>query len=150
MLVVLVDQFTISNGSTTLDISYTVTTEVRFGQILAIIASLISQTDIFDSVKACVVLWKQNDEYWTRLTDNFESIRRIKRIRIIFFPYLTKFCCGTLVLLSSFVIVIKSDNIIDLFKDFAALQVISYIDNAAFILIENGYFGKQFAKKANK
>ena len=42
VLVVLVDQFTISNGSTTLDISYTVTTVVRFRQILAIIASLIT------------------------------------------------------------------------------------------------------------
>jgi len=64
----------------------------------------------------------------------------------ILFPNFIKFIEGILVVVVTFVIVIQSDNIIDLFKDFAAMQVIAELDNVAFWLANHGYFGNSLQK----
>lgn len=49
----------------------------------------------------------------------------------------------------TFVIVIQSDDIIDLFKDFAAMGVIAELDNIAFSLANHGYFGSELKKDSD-
>ena len=68
----------------------------------------------------------------------------------IFFPNACKFIQGVLVLIITFVIVIQSDDIIDLFKDFAAMQVIAELDNVAYYLADHGYFGSDLKEGASK
>lgn len=67
----------------------------------------------------------------------------------ILFPNACKFVQGVLVLIITFVIVIQSDNIIDLFKDFAAMQVIAELDNVAYYLADHGYFGSDLKEDAS-
>eukprot|EP00551_Chaetoceros_affinis_P005947 CAMPEP_0203665718 /NCGR_PEP_ID=MMETSP0090-20130426/2880_1 /ASSEMBLY_ACC=CAM_ASM_001088 /TAXON_ID=426623 /ORGANISM="Chaetoceros affinis, Strain CCMP159" /LENGTH=317 /DNA_ID=CAMNT_0050529367 /DNA_START=63 /DNA_END=1013 /DNA_ORIENTATION=+ len=59
----------------------------------------------------------------------------------ILFPNLLKLCVGAAVMLVTFVIIIQSENIIELFKDFAAMAIIAKLDNVAFNLANHGYFG---------
>ena len=54
-----------------------------------------------------------------------------------------------LVFLITFVIVIQADDTIELFKDFAAMQVISELDNVAFHLSIHGYFGRVLKRDSN-
>ena len=67
----------------------------------------------------------------------------------IFLPSLLKFVLGVLVFLITFVIVIQADDTIELFKDFAAMQVISELDNVAFYLSTHGYFGRVLKRDSN-
>jgi len=118
--------------------------------------------DIFMPVKDLSLLWFSSRE-WSKVvvgidTIAYRSLRNLantedpqlgrpitrkKKVWLvhILLPSLLKFIQGIFVLMITFVIVIKSDNIIDLFKDFAAMQVISELDNAAFQLANHGYFG---------
>jgi hypothetical protein len=57
---------------------------------------------------------------------------------------------GFFVLVATFVIVIQSNNIIDLFKDFAAMQLISEFDNMMFWLALHGYMGTKLAGAAKQ
>ncbi len=76
--------------------------------------------------------------------------KKILWILHILIPNICKFIQGVLVLLITFVIVIQSDSIIDLFKDFAAMQVISELDNVAFHLADHGYFGSDLKEDTSK
>ena len=67
----------------------------------------------------------------------------------IFLPSMLKFLQGLFALLITFVIVIQSDNTMDLFKDFAAMQVISELDNVGFYLCNHGYFGDALKRDSN-
>merc|ERR1712038_1835867 len=111
--------------------------------------------DIFMPVKDLSLLWFSSRE-WSKVvvgidTIAYRSLRNLantedpqlgrpitrkKKVWLvhILLPSLLKFIQGIFVLMITFVIVIKSDNLIDLFKDFAAMQVISELDNAAFQL----------------
>jgi len=66
----------------------------------------------------------------------------------ILLPNFIKFLEGILCVVVTFVIIIQSSNIIDLFKDFAAMQVITKLDNVGFWLANHGKFfiamGKYF------
>ena len=55
-----------------------------------------------------------------------------------------------MVLVTTFIIVIQSDSIIDLFKDYAAMQLISELDNMMFWLAVQGYVGTELATGAKR
>jgi len=154
--VILFDQFFESNfallfeGSISLNLPYYVSVPIYVGQLLAILAALLFQKDLFEAIKATVVLFDQDEVTVARILQEEQTKPITKAIKMqrILLPYLCKFISGALVLVSSFVIVIRSESIIDLFKDFAAIQVISLIDNAIFMLAKNGYIGEILAKEA--
>jgi len=137
------------SASGSLDLPFAVTPLVYGGQFLAICSVLLFQTDVFDSIKAVLVLCHQKDKKWSNKfqtpSDDVEIKNRTFRI---FLTYFCKLCVGALVLLVSIIIIIKSDNIIDLFKDFAALQVISLIDDASFLFAIKGYMGDFLQREA--
>merc|ERR1712050_309389 len=70
-------------------------------------------------------------------------------LRVVF-PNLLKFVEGLLVHAVSFVLIVKSNNVIDLFKDFSAIQLVSVLDNAAFFLCHQGFLGKRIKDRAYK
>lgn len=53
-----------------------------------------------------------------------------------------------LVLFISFVVIVQSDHIIDLFKDFSALTVISQLDDLVFFLARTGFIGRNLKSEA--
>ena len=57
---------------------------------------------------------------------------------------------GILCLVVTVLIIVKSSDVIDLFKDFAALSLISLVDNAAFALSETGVLGTKFQQSTRK
>ena len=126
---------------------------VRSGQLLAILLSLATQTDLVIAIVTFIMLWRRRRISWTTVTavasDSNISIWTLR----VALPLSFKFIEGVLVLVTTFVIVIQSDSMIELFKDFAAMQLISELDNMMFWLAVHGYAGvalMEGAKKAQK
>jgi len=65
-------------------------------------------------------------------------------------PNLMKLSQGLLVVFVSFVIIVQSDNIIDLLKDFTALMVLSETDNITFNLAVYEYLGEGLKQQTLK
>ncbi len=163
-----------SNDSTPFDIPFKVDLDVRISQFLAILISIMISHDIFMPIKDLTILWISNPE-WSKVVSgisdhNYRSLRNSLEqndhhddifdgrpsdrffcwLVQIFLPSLLKFVQGVLVLVITFVIVIQADDTIELFKDFAAMQVISELDDVAFHLSSHGYFGAKLKKDANE
>jgi len=149
---ILVITIMINQLNDTLAIPFTVSTSVTIGQFFALLISIVTQTDMFDSIKTSVVICNQEEADWKRMfkvPEHMHLRNRQKYLRAVI-PNFFKFCCGALVLSSSFIIIIGSDDVIDLFTNFAALQIISLIDNAFFLLGEQGFFGRTIRGEAKQ
>ena len=68
----------------------------------------------------------------------------------VFLPTIMKLVQGLLVTSVSFVLIMQSENIIDLIKDFTALVIISKFDNVVFQLAVAGFFGEELQLDALK
>ena len=150
LTMILHDQYRYSYITTPFDVPYRVSIVVHAGQVLAILLSLATQTDLVIAIITFIMLWKRRRLYWTRVVEVAEnSDISIWTLRVAF-PLTCKFVEGILVLLTTFVIVIQSDSIIELFKDFAAMQLISELDNMMFWLALHGYAGTALMEGAKK
>lgn len=52
--------------------------------------------------------------------------------------------------MTSWVVIVQSQDVVELLKDFTALFIISYVDNVLFIIAKRGYFGDKFACTATE
>lgn len=82
-----------------------------------------------------------------------EFVRSMWRDRRAFFfrvfvPNLLKMLQSVIVLFLIFIVVIYTDNLLDLVKDFTALFIISEIDEKIFELVDDSYFGPRLQKEA--
>jgi len=166
-LMILVEQTNQSKGSSMFNVPFRVSPFVRFGQFLAILTLLTLQDDIIEATNIISLFTlngakDKNIELFSTstsslvLSNNYDnvttttmkegtslaqtSISKEHKWNIIM-SNICKFICGLLSLTTSFIIIVSSADIIDLFKDFAALTVISFIDNASFRLCIEGIFG---------
>lgn len=153
LTMILHDQYSYQYLTTPFDVPYKVHPVVRGGQLLAILLSLTTQTDLVIAIITFIMLWRRRRVSWTSVTavaqDSHLSIWGLR----VALPLSCKFIEGVLVLVTTFVIVIQSDSMIELFKDFAAMQLISELDNMMFWLALHGYAGvalMEGAKKAQK
>lgn len=55
-----------------------------------------------------------------------------------------------LVILTSLVVIVQSENIVSLLKDFTALTFVSEIDNLIFFVSKQGYFGSSLKKRSER
>lgn len=147
---IVMDQFSSSKDSSPFDVPYRVDTIVHIGQLLAIFLSLTTQTDLVVAVMTFMLLWTERRSYWTKLIKVPENASLWVWTSRIAFPICCEFIEGSCVLFTTFVIVIQSSNVIDLFKDFAAMQIISELDNMMFWLALHGYVGNDLAKGAKQ
>ena len=153
LLMILQDQFYYDYGTTPFDVPYRNTRVVHLGQVLAILLSLATQTDLVIAITTFIMLWTRQTASWTAVASVAEDSGTFIWIVRIALPLTFKFIEGVLVLLTTFVIVIQSDSMIELFKDFAAMQLISELDNMMFWIALHGYAGielMQGARKAQK
>ncbi len=102
---------------------------MHVGQMLAIVISLATQTDLVTAIITFMMLWTRKRVYWTALIKVPEHSSLWIWVARIAFPITLELLVGAFVLFTTFVIVIQSSSIIDLFKDFAAMQLISELDN---------------------
>jgi hypothetical protein len=126
---IVMDQYSSSKDSSPFDVPYKVDPIVHVGQLLAIFLSLTTQTDLVMAIMTFMLLWTERRIYWTKLIKVPEDASLWVWMTRIAFPICCEFIEGACVLFTTFVIVIQSSNVIDLFKDFAAMQLISELDN---------------------
>ena len=84
------------------------------------------------------------------LSEDLKTYLRMNQFHQVILPNTFKCIQGLLALTASFIIVITSESLIDLFKDFSALSMISFVDNVSFKLCEDGIFGFAFVQKTEK
>ena len=154
-LLILKDQIeSTSLAGTPFNIPYFVTAGVRTTQVLSIFITIATSYDVVLPVKDLITTLRLgNVEEWSKIvagmldskTDDADPDINHYTCKIwflhILFPNIIKFIEGMLVMSCSFVIIIQSDNVIDLCKDFAAISLIAEFDNVAFYLANLGYFG---------
>jgi len=142
LTMILQDQASYDYITTPFDVPYKVSPAVHAGQLLAIMISLATQTDLVIAIITFIMLWSRRRISWTTVAEVAEnSHAAIWSLRIAF-PLCCKFVEGVLVLLTTFVIVIQSDSMIELFKDFAAMQLISEV--RFIILVESCFLYRPF------
>lgn len=64
---ILVDQYSTSKGSTLFDVPYKNDPSVQIGQLIAIVVSLATQTDLVIAIITFIMLWTERRDFWTSL-----------------------------------------------------------------------------------
>eukprot|EP00978_Attheya_sp_CCMP212_P038522 scaffold191813_cov45-Attheya_sp.AAC.1 len=116
-------------GGNLLDVPVGTSLDVVTAQALALFVSLITQSDFlatFDLI---------NVKYDDGVLSLFEGATRTKWI----FSNICRFFVGVLSIAISFILIVQSTTVIDLFLNFAAVQFVSELDNVAFQLAYKGY-----------
>ena len=145
----LVDQIKVDFGDIPFNIPSEVTSVVRIGQFITLILATMTQRDVTVSFRVVLFLrYKNND--WRDLI-NYENDERCLSVWFgrIMTPNLMKSSQGLLVLVNTFIVIIHSNDIVDLLKDFTSLFIISAIDDMFFYVADNGYFGHSLSRETN-
>ena len=118
-------------------------TLVQIAQGITIPLALVSQTDIATSMRTIYQLRNIDGNDWHGVikVDQNHRTKWTWFVRILL-PNFFKFTEALVILFACWVLIVQSESIVDLLKDFSALMVISSIDNVLFIMAENGFFGK--------
>ncbi len=110
LMMIAFDQISTSKGSTPFDVPYRVPPVVHAGQLLAIIISVATQTDLVTAIVSMLTLSPGQRHYWTTLIKvPEESSLRVWAARIAF-PIALELVEGGFVLFTTFVIVISATN----------------------------------------
>jgi len=113
---------------------------VRFAQFITILLAIMTQTDVLGSIRVLILL-PYNGKYWDKTigeNGNRKSEIWIERILI---PQILKILSSIIVLFTILIIIVQSDNVVDLLKDSTALFVVLNIDNLFFLMADHGYLG---------
>jgi hypothetical protein len=161
VIMILVGQSGESKGSTLFDVPFKVSTEVRVGQFFTIILSSFTQRDVLTAIKYLIMFRTDGADWRILLVDDNESIvstnssGELPPMRGMWFrravlPNLLKMVQGLLVLFTSLVVIVQSDDLVDLLKDFTALFFVSEIDNIVFYITEQRYFGNDLKQRSGR
>mmetsp|Transcript_7796 Transcript_7796/g.11548 ORF Transcript_7796/g.11548 Transcript_7796/m.11548 type:complete len:1061 (+) Transcript_7796:217-3399(+) len=145
---ILIDQLDGSKNNNRLDVPFKVTPVVYVGQVLSMILCLSTQTDVLTSIRSLILMGEGSN--WDIAVGEAGKRTKLNWFIHIAFPNIIKFLEGILVMVVSWMIIVQSDNIIDLLKDFTALMFISEIDNILFQLAAYGYLGDALRKETEK
>ena len=137
-----VDVIDLSNSRNPFNIPTNVESTVRATQVLAIIIAIVTQ----DDVKKVILILR--DGY---TADVFQET---------FGPDATKFkwvfslvlraAEGLLGLLVTFMLIMQSKTVLDLLLNFSAMEFVSLLDDGAFLMLREGYFGVGMIKVATQ
>lgn len=119
------------------------------GQFLSLFFAVLAQNDILSSIQ--VFIWCRRSTRWDVIIlgkEMFPSASTWEWLLHIAIPNTMKLLQGIFALFVYFMIIIQSDSIINVFKNFAALTVVNELNNIAFDLAANGYFGRSLQSKA--
>jgi len=131
-----------------LNIPIRATIQVHITQFIVIILAIMTQTDVLIGIRMILIFPLQNQNTWKDFINaerNFygdEPGNRYWYLHVLL-PNVLKLIEGSLILMATFIIIIQTESVVDLLKDYTALFVISSIDNIMFALADEGYFGKE-------
>ena len=147
----IIDQSNKAEFGTDFNIPVRVDFVVIIGQFMSVIVALMIQTDILVSFRVIALLWykKGDNAKWKKVIGEQNDSFSLWCYRI-FLPNILKILQGIVILITSFIIIIQSSDIVILLKDFTALFVISSVDNIIFMVADNGYLGVELSDKANE
>jgi len=114
---------------------------VAITQYVSLVVAALTQFDLFTSLEALLVV-----NYDQSVTEHFPGATKAKWI----LSNVLRLIVGILDLFAIFLIIAMADNVMNIFKDFAALHFITELDNVAFWLANFGYFGTSVKKAAEQ
>ncbi|CAB9497433.1 expressed unknown protein [Seminavis robusta] len=118
-----------------------VSTEVFVAQYLALLVAVLSQDDVTTSlVFFSVGVGPRYPQVQAQLQTKYPGKGSATFARYWTFNLL-RFTEGLVTILVSFVFIIQSDNVLDIFLNFAAVQFVADLDNLGFRLAVEGWFG---------
>jgi len=124
--------------------------ELRIAQCFVLLLSAMTQTDIYQALKILWYLPFTRKKRWGKVL-NLQYNRTMKLyVSRIFIPQCLKMMQGALMFVVFFVIIVQSQAILALLKDFSSLFVISSVKDLSFHFAYVGYFGKTLSNKAQE
>ncbi len=117
----------------TLHAPYDVTTTTRIGQMAGMVIILLYQSDY----------WSASTLLEIRFMNGAQGMH-------ILFPAMIRFAQSIGVVVASTILILQSDSIINLVKDYTAILFISEIDDFVYTLADYGYLGKGFKRASDK
>lgn len=131
------NQLQTSFGDTALGIPVHAEVSVRVVQLLAIIVAVYIQEDVLNAIRIPVILRLNGPNPWEetfRISQNDKTCM-VWMMRVLF-PNFLKFSQGMVVLLASWIVIVQSNDVVDLLKDFTALFIISYIGKMTYFIFK--------------
>ena len=158
VVIILIGYFKLSKYSTPFDAPIDVDKFVRVGQFFSVFLSVISQDDLLTAVDSLAFFLSSSPEggfYKLLIDENDDEVQREQRHRTTWFiraifPNCLKIIQGISVLLCSLVVIVQSEILISLLKDFTALYFVSEIDNIVFRVASLGYFGQNLKMRTER
>ena len=144
------DQYQQSNHF--LDVPFDVSLSTRIGQFAGMFILIFYQNDYWVSSSLFEISLTTEGGLEIVAEDNLGSRRNVTKLS----KWSTNATCllrlllSVLVILSSTVLLIQSNNIIDLVKDYTAIFFVSEIDEVVFKLTHEGYLGMKLQEKAKE
>ena len=138
-------------GAMDLNVPLRVSATVRCGQIFTIFLSLMMQTDVSSAIcNVWFLRYSESTSQWKKLLqeDSQNSNTLHIWLRRILFPNLLKLSQAALILCATWIIIVQSDDFVDLIKNFTALFIVSSIDDVFFIMADQGVLGSDLSKSA--
>lgn len=138
-------------GAMDLNVPLRVSGTVRCGQIFTIFLSLMMQTDVSSAIwNVWVLRYSESTSQWKKLLQEDSQSGNTLHIwlRRILFPNLLKFSQAALILCATWIIIIQSDDFVDLIENFTTLFIVSSIDDVFFIMADQGVLGSDLSKSA--
>mmetsp|Transcript_16592 Transcript_16592/g.31431 ORF Transcript_16592/g.31431 Transcript_16592/m.31431 type:complete len:805 (+) Transcript_16592:127-2541(+) len=131
---ILFDQLNETNSivSVFFDVPTNVSDLVYVGQFFGLFMAMLFSRDMFTAITVL-------DRFWFYKIE--EKNPRMSFWCNVFYPNIFRFAQGLFILFISFIAVIQSENILDLFKAFTALVLVTEMDAFAFKIAKQGYFG---------
>jgi len=157
-ILILLDQAEKDFFATDMSIPIKGTNRLHMAQALAVLLSIMTQTDLLMGLRTILLLPRKDEQKWQNLLqkqhrqqkrncnleeqDEFECDTWWVQI---FLPNALKMLQGALVLAASFVVIIQSETTVDVLKDYSALFVVSSVDDLFYNMAEMGYFGSSLS-----
>jgi hypothetical protein len=137
---VAIDITDLENTGNILNIPHNVEAPVRVTEVLALIIAVLTQDDIRTSMNLL------RDGYRPSYFEEFEGATKTKWAMSIVLRALE----GLLGLFVTFLLVMQSENVLDLLLNFSAMEFVSLLDEAGFTLIKQGLVGSEMRKAAKR
>ena len=135
-----VDVIDLSNSSNPFNIPTNVESTVRATQVLAIIIAIVTQ----DDVKKVILILRDGYNIDVFQGTFGPDATKFKWI----FSLVLRAAEGLVGLFVTFMLIMQSKTVLDLLLNFSAMEFVSLLDDGAFLMLREGYFGDGMMKQA--
>ncbi|CAJ1933014.1 unnamed protein product [Cylindrotheca closterium] len=133
----LYDAIDITNPKNPLKIPVNVDPFTRTSELIAVVITVYTQNNIFQGLDLFV--------------QNFKYIREVPGVTVYkyYLAALTQVNVGIFGIFVTFLIIMQSEEVVDLLLNFTAMEFVASLDDAAFVLAWRGFFGRAMKDTAS-